>query len=286
MTRIAFIGLGAMGSRMAANLLAAGFDLTVWNRAGTKAEALAAEGAKVAGSPRAAAMGADVVIAMVRDDAASAFVWQDAEAGALATMRPHAVAIESSTLTLAATRRLAATARHWGVDFLDAPVVGSRPQAEARQLIHLVGGEASVLARAEPVLKAVGGTICHAGSSGAGMALKLAINMLFGVQVAALAEILGALAKLGVDAARAAEIIGATPTASPAAKGAMASMVAGAYAPQFPLELVAKDFAYVRASVSEVDASTPLADAAGAVFSVAIARGLSNEQITAVRKLY
>ncbi len=286
MTKIAFLGLGAMGSRMAANLLEAGFDLTVWNRDASRAEPLAAKGARVAGSPRAAAMGADIVFAMVRDDEASARVWLDAEAGALSGMRHGGIAIESSTLTLAMTRRLAAAASAYGVDFLDAPVAGSRPQAEARQLIHLVGGDAAVLARAEPALKAMAAAIHHAGPNGAGMAMKLAVNTLFGVQVAALAEIFGALAKQGVDAARAADIIGATPTASPAAKGAMASMVVGNYAPMFPVALVAKDFTYASASATEMGAATPLADAAAAVFTRGAESGLDDEQNTAVRKLY
>jgi 3-hydroxyisobutyrate dehydrogenase-like beta-hydroxyacid dehydrogenase len=286
MTKIAFMGLGAMGSRMAANLLDAGFDLTVWNRDAAKAEPLADKGAKIAGTPRAAALGADIAIAMVRDDDASARVWLDLETGALSGLAPGALAIESSTLTLAMTHRLADAARSQGVAFLDAPVAGSRPQAEARQLIHLVGGTAEDMARAEGALKAIGGATHHAGPVGAGMALKLAINTLFGVQVAALAEILAMLDKLGVPAARAVEIISATPTASPAAKGAMASMAAGAYTPMFPVELVAKDFAYTLVAASALGAETPVTAAAASTFQRGVQNGFGAEHLTAVRKLY
>lgn len=286
MTQIAFLGLGAMGSRMAANLLEAGFAMTVWNRDASKADSLTARGAKLAGAPRAAAKGADLVIAMVRDDEASAAIWLDAETGALAGMRPGAVAIESSTLTLTHTARLTEAARAKGVAFLDAPVAGSRPQAEARQLIHLVGGDVVALSRAEPALKAIGGAIHHAGPNGAGMAMKLAINTLFGIQVAALAEIVGVLSRQGVEASRAAEIIGATPTASPAAKGALASMAAGMYAPMFPTELVAKDFAYALAGAQALGAATPITKAAAEVFEAAVAHDLGAEQLTSVRKLY
>ncbi|MBY0422334.1 MAG: NAD(P)-dependent oxidoreductase [Parvularculaceae bacterium] len=284
MTRIAFLGLGAMGARMAANLLDAGFALAVWNRDIAKAEALAGKGALVGASPRAAAMGADIVFSMLRDDEASHRVWLDPATGAFSAMKPEAIAVECSTLSVAFVRRLGAEARRRDLRFLDAPVAGSRPQAEARQLIHFVGGEAETLARAEPALKAMSAAVHHAGEVGAGAALKLAVNALFGVQVAAMAEIIGMLEKQGVAADRAIAIIGATPTASPAAKAAAASMLAGDYAPLFPVELVAKDFDYVVDSAS--GAGAPMAEAARAVFQTALAAGFGDEHLTSVRRLY
>ena len=286
MTSIAFLGLGAIGSRIADNLLDAGFGLTVWNRDTTKTAPLADKGANVASSPRAAATSADIVFAMVRDDVAPRAVWLDPHTGALAAMRTGAIAIESSTLTLDFTRTLAKSAQVAGIGFLDAPVAGSRPQAQAKQLIHLVGGDAVTLSRAEPALKAIGAAIHHLGPAGSGMAMKLAVNALFGIQVAAVAELLGALAKQGVDGAKAAEIIGATPVASPAAKAAMASMIDGTYAPLFPVDLVAKDSDCAATSATVVGSETPVSRAAGAVFMEAIAHGLGAEHLTAVRKLY
>lgn len=286
MMAIAFLGLGAMGSRIAVKLLDAGFDLTVWNRDAAKTSALVGKGAKVAASPRAAVAAADIAFSMVRDDEASRSVWLDARGGALAAMKPGAIVLESSTLTLAFVHQLAAAAGAAGLNFLDAPVVGSRPQAEAKQLIHLVGGEAGTLARAEPVLRAVGGAIHHAGPVGSGMAMKLAVNALLGVQVAAVAELLGVLARQGIAGERAAEILGATPVASPAAKAAMASMVAAAYAPLFPVALVEKDLTYAAAGAQAACAETPVSRAAGAVFAAAIANGLGAEHMTAVRKVF
>lgn len=286
MNRIAFLGLGAMGSRMAANLVAAGFDVAVWNRDPAKVAPLTEKGARAAASPRAAAQGAGLVFSMVRDDDASRAVWLDVDAGALAGMGPDAVAIESSTLSLGWTRALASTVRAHGRRFLDAPVAGSRPQAEARQLIHFVGGDAATLADASPALGAMGGAVHHVGPAGAGMAMKLVVNAFFGVQIAALAELLGALEREGVDGTRAADILGATPVASPAAKAVMASMVARAFAPLFPVELLAKDFAYAVAGAREADATTPIAGAAEKVFGQAIAVGLGARHATAVRELY
>ena len=145
MSKVAFLGLGAMGSRMAANLLKAGHAVTVWNRSPAAAEALVASGARKASSPMAAAESADFVFAMVCDDDASQNVWLDSTNGALAGMHPGAVAIESSTLTPEWIRELSEHFRAKGISLLDAPVSGSRPQAEAAQLVYLIGGDAKAL---------------------------------------------------------------------------------------------------------------------------------------------
>lgn len=286
MSKIAFLGLGAMGGRMAANLIKAGHQLTVWNRDATKAGPLGTLGASIAGSPKAAAAGADVVIAMVRDDDASRRVWLDPDTGALAGMSARAIAIECSTLTVAWARTLASEAQARGIAFLDAPVAGSRPQADAGQLIFMVGGEPSALARVEPVLKRMGGAVLHAGSSGAGATIKLGVNALFGVQVAALAEIFGLMEANGVSIATAAEVIGATPVASPAAKGAAASMLAGAFAPMFPVELVEKDLGYVEATAALGGNAMPLTQATRSVMRRAIDASFGAENLTGIVRLY
>src|SRR5919198_651892 len=134
MTDIAFLGLGAMGSRMAANVVKAGHRVTVWNRSPKACDPLIAAGAKAAVSPRAAATGAEFVIAMLRDDEASQRVWLDAQDGALAGMRKGAVAIESSTVTPDWSRALGRHVSESGVGYLEAPVAGTLPQAQAGQL--------------------------------------------------------------------------------------------------------------------------------------------------------
>jgi 3-hydroxyisobutyrate dehydrogenase len=283
MTQIAFLGLGAMGSRMAARLLAAGHTLTVWNRDPARAEPLADAGATMAATPRAAATGADVVIAMVRDDSASRSVWLDPATGAMDAMAPGAIAIDSSTLSVGHVQVLAAAATSRGLAFVDGPVAGSRPQAEAGQLIFLAGADPATLDATRPVLGAMGGAVLHAGPAGTGTALKLAVNALLGIQVAALAELLAMLREQGVAAALAAELLAQTPVISPAAKGALTSMVAGAYAPNFPVELVAKDFANLAATAT---GPLPVAHATSAVFDSAMSAGFGDQQLTAVAKLY
>lgn len=282
MATIAFLGLGAMGSRMARHLVAAGHTVRVWNRTRQKAGPVLEAGATWSETPAIAATNADFVLAMVRDDQASEAVWLDPEKGALAALRPGAIALDCSTLSLPWVATLAATAEGKGVAFLDAPVVGSRPQAEQRQLIFLVGGADTAVASATPLLRAMGTMIHHLGPSGSGALTKLAANVLFGIQVAAMAEIIPMINAHGGTSARIIDALMATPVASPAAKAAAAGMLAEAFAPLFPVEIVAKDFGYA----TDAAGQTPIITATRAVFQSAIAAGYGEENLTAVIRLY
>jgi 3-hydroxyisobutyrate dehydrogenase len=286
MSKIAVLGLGAMGARMATNLVQAGHAVTVWNRSAERAKPLVDAGAQGAATPRAAVAGTEVVIAMVRDDEASREVWLAPQTGALDGMTQGAIAIESSTLTPGWVKQLARAAEAAGVPFIDAPVAGSRPQAEAGQLIYMIGGDAGVIACAEPILRSMGGTLHFAGPVGSGALVKLAVNTLFAVQVATVAELIGALKANGTDVARAVEILFATPAASIAAKGAAASMLSDAFAPMFPVELVEKDLGYVTSLVAEAAKHLPMAAAARGVMQNAIAAGLGQDNLTGIARLY
>ena len=283
MTRIAFLGLGAMGSRMVSRLGSAGHEVTVWNRT---APDRPPAGTTLAATPRDAASDAEVVIAMLRDDAASEPVWLDPDIGALAGVARGALGIEASTVTPAHARRLHAAAAERGMAFLDSPLAGSRPQAEARQLIFMAGGDAAHVAQAEPVLLAMGAAVHHAGPAGAGATVKLMVNSLFGAQLAIMAELICMAERGGIDPARAVEIIGATPVASPAAKAAAGAMLAGAFAPAFPIDLVEKDFALARVTAAEVEAAVPVTNAVHAVFAAAKHEGLGNMNITGIVRRY
>jgi len=285
MSQIAVLGMGAMGSRMATNLLKAGHALTVWNRSEEKVQPLAQQGATVAKTPRVAVEGADFVISMVRDDEASRAVWLG-ENGALACMGEGAIALESSTLTLQWTRELAAAFQSRNVAFLDAPVAGSLPQAEAAQLIYLVGGEEDIFSKTKPVLDCLGGALYYAGQSGNGMAIKLAVNTLFAVQAASLAELISFFQKCGLDADKATDILIATPVCSPAAKGLAGAMIARKFAPMFPIELVKKDLSYLVATAEENGALVPMSQQTQERFEAAIAQGKGADNITGIAQLY
>jgi 3-hydroxyisobutyrate dehydrogenase len=286
MKTIAFLGLGAMGSRMVANLLKAGYDVTVWNRSPERVSAMAALGAKVAATPRDAVRAADAVVSMVRDDDASRDVWLDEGNGALTAMQSNALALECSTLTVQWVKTLAQAAQAQGIRFLDAPVAGSRPQAEAAQLIFIVGGTTDDLSAANDLLRAMGSAVHHVGESGAGAAVKLLVNSLFAAQVAVMGELLGVAGKLGVDPQRALDVMAATPTLSPAARGAGLGVIARNFSPMFPVELVQKDIGYALREAHAVGAKLPMIDAVSEVLGAAADAGYAEQNLTALARLY
>ena len=194
MQRVAILGLGVMGAGMAANWLAKGFELSVWNRTRAKAEPLAGKGARIAATPREAAQGADFIFAMVADDDASRSVWLG-EDGALAGAKSGAIAVKSSTLTPDWVRELGRHAEAKGCGFLDAPVGGSRQAAESGGLRFFVGGEPRTYEAARPALEAVANKMDLLGPVGAGATWKLINNQLAATQIAALAEALAVATK-------------------------------------------------------------------------------------------
>ena len=282
--RVSVLGMGAMGSRMAEALLRAGHSVTVWNRTAARAQPLVDQGARLAHSPGSAAGDAEFVLTMVRDDEASRQVWLSPSDGALPAMSRDAIGIESSTLSTSWVRELAATFAARGVPFLDAPVVGTRAQADSGSLIHLIGGDAEIVARAKPVLSAIGGVAHHAGPTGSGAAMKLVVNSLLAIQVAALGELLAATERMGLDRRRAGEVLVEMPSCSASAKGVTMAMLARNFAPAFPVELVEKDLGYLVEEARPDGA--PISAATRAVFERAIAAGLANDNMTAVAKLY
>lgn len=285
MTTIAFLGLGAMGRRMAVRLLNAQHDVIAWNRTGVPDEVQRA-GAKVATSPRTAAAAADVVISMVADDAASAAVWDDPEQGALAGLRLGALAIESSTVTPTRVEALAERVAARGAELLAAPVVGSRPQAESGTLIYLVGGLADAVERATPVLSAMGSAIHRVGPPHTAAVLKLVVNALLGVQIALLGELLEVTRRNGLDPNAAFGILSSLPVLSPSAKAAGASMLAGHFEPLFPIALAEKDLRYALAAGRAVGLDMSSLEKIAELYARAVAAGLGGEHLTAVSKMY
>lgn len=286
MKKIAFLGLGAMGSRMATKLVNAGHDLTVWNRTPERAKALAVNGLTIADSPREAALGADAVFAMVRDDASSRQVWLDPNNGALSGLGPNAIAIECSTLSLPYVRELAQAFGRADRQFVDAPLAGSRPQAEAGQLLFFVGGSKQSFQHVLAFLEPMAGAVHHAGDTGTGTTIKLMINALFGAQLGVVAELIGFAQKAGIDPHLAVEILSSTPVCSPAAKVAAVAMNAGAWDPAFPIDLVAKDFKLLGHSAQDIAADMPISLRTGQIYAKGAEAGFGDDNITGIVQLY
>lgn len=286
MKTVAVLGAGAMGSRMVKRLIAGGQRTVVYNRTAERAQALAGEGAVLARTPRDAAASADVVISMVTDDVASRALWLDAADGAAAGLRPGALAIESSTLSPGWVRELGAALGARGAHFLDAPVVGSRPQADGGALIYLVGGAAEHVAAARELLASMGAAVHHVGPTGSGALLKLAVNAIFGCQAAALAEVLGIVRRAGLDVPEVVKLLSALPVTSASMQGVGAQIASQTFTPLFPISLVEKDFRYVLELARAVQAAAPSCRVAHELFADADRKGYGGDNISGIAKCF
>ena len=217
MARLAFVGLGAMGSRLAHRLLGAGHQVTGWNRTPDKARALVAAGLALAKTPRAAAEGAEAVFTMVTDDAALRAVALGAD-GVVAGLGTGAVLVEMSTVSAAVVRGLepAVTAR--GAALLDAPVSGSTITVEQGQASFIVGGEAAAVERVRPWLLGMGTAVTHVGPLGLAKTMKVATNLGLAVQMLAFSEAVLLAEKAGIARERAVEALLRSVIASPMVK--------------------------------------------------------------------
>lgn len=228
--KIAVLGMGKMGAGMAINLLGQGHDVAVWNRSAARAQAVAGRGARLASTPADAAAGADAVISIVADDAASSAVWLG-ETGALSAMAPGALALECSTVSHAQVGVLAKAMAAASVRYVDSPVNGGPPVAEAGGLIMLVGAAPGDFAAAREVLGALGSSTLHFGKVGTGTAFKLINNLLGAVHIASLAEAVALGGKLGLDPETLISAVDTGPCASPHVKRLVRLMVEGALPP-------------------------------------------------------
>jgi len=282
---IAFLGLGLMGTGMAGRVLEAGYKLSVFNRSAGRAGELEKKGARVAQSPRAAAEGADIIIAMLADDSASRAIWTG-ENGALARAKPGARLIECSTLSVDWVRELGELAVKHKCELLDCPVTGSKPQAAAGQLVFLAGGSAAALDRARPVLGVMGRDVNHLGPLGSGAMMKLINNFVCGVQLVALAEALGMIQKTGLDFAKAVEVLSEGAPGSPLVKTMSKRMLARDYTPNFELGLMAKDLTYAMAEARQRGMNLATAETALGKLKEAMAAGMAEKDLSSVFELF
>jgi 3-hydroxyisobutyrate dehydrogenase-like beta-hydroxyacid dehydrogenase len=203
-----------MGLPMAANLLRAGFDLTVWNRTQKRCQPLVDQGARAAADPAELATGVEVVVTMVADPAAAEAVYLGEE-GVLSTLPAGSIAIDMSTIGPTAVDGLAAAASARAVSFLDAPVSGSVTLAETAQLMTMVGGPLEAFERARPVLAAMTAVQIHLGRSGSGATMKLAYNAMIALTNEAIAEALVLTERAGIAPADAYSVLSSGALASP-----------------------------------------------------------------------
>lgn len=279
--QIAILGLGTMGLGMAKNLLKAGFTVAAYNRTSAKAAPLDALGARIADTPADAARDADVVISILSDDDVSRKTWTG-EHGALDGAKPGAVLVESSTVTPAWIAEFALLAAERNLHLVDAPVTGSRLQAEGCQLIFLVGANAGILDRIRPVLAAMSKEIVLLGPIGSGARMKLINNFLAGVQVASVAEAISWVERSGLDREQALKILCNGAPGSPLINTISARMVAANYDVNFLLSLMRKDLHYARSDAATLGVELRSAKTAEERFVEAAAAGHGDKDMSAV----
>lgn len=282
--KIALLGLGTMGRGMAGNLLKAGFPLTVYNRTRVKAEALGAQGATVAKTPAEAAAAADVVLAMLSDDDASREAWTGKD-GALAAMKAGAIAVECGTLSPAWIAELAEAARKRGMRMVEAPVTGSRMQADGGQLTFLAGADKETLAEVMPVLRPMSKDVVHLGPIGCGAQLKLINNFLCGVQVASFAEALAWIERTDLNRDAALAFLKKGAPGSGILNAMADRMTERKYDVNFLLRLMTKDMRYAKAAAGGFDVPLTTEEPAERLFETAQKRGLGDKDMSAVAEV-
>jgi 3-hydroxyisobutyrate dehydrogenase-like beta-hydroxyacid dehydrogenase len=278
MARIGFLGLGLMGTPMARRLIGAGHDVAVWNRTPAKAEALAADGAEVAATPGEAAKGREIVITMLTDrDALERVLFgQDGVAGGLGQ---GAVLVDMSTVGRDAVLDAAGRLPE-GVEFLDSPVVGSTPRAEAGGLTILVGGSRDAFDRVRGVLEVLGNPTL-VGGRGAGASMKLVLNATLGAVLTGVGEALALGVALGLDRDAVLDALENSYLGA-MVKSKRQMIESGDYPAQFKLSLATKDLRLAEEAGREAGRELPGLTMARTAFEDAVAAGFGGEDFAAV----
>jgi 3-hydroxyisobutyrate dehydrogenase-like beta-hydroxyacid dehydrogenase len=279
---VGFIGLGIMGSRQAASLRRAGFELTVYNRTRERADAWAAEhGGHVAASPREVAERSDVVITMVVDGPqVEALLLGDD--GAIHGARPGTLFIDMSTVGPADARRIGAALSERGHRFVDAPVTGSAPKAEDGTLTIMAGGSDEDIERATPLLEAMGELIVHVGPAGTGQQVKVLSNAVSAVNCATLAQALVVGRRADVNLEALLEVMGAGSANSTMLQLKGKPMLTHDFSPLFKLDHMLKDVRLCLEEAREAGAAFPAAALAGELYTAGAGRGLGDQDFAAV----
>jgi 3-hydroxyisobutyrate dehydrogenase-like beta-hydroxyacid dehydrogenase len=276
--RLAFLGLGQMGGPMAARLLAAGHHVAVWNRTSRKAAPLVDRGARRASSPRDAGQGAEAALTMLADPGALEEVLFGAD-GLAAGLGAGSTLIEMSTVGPEAVRRLAGRLPQ-GVDVVDAPVLGSVPQARDGALQVFVGGTEAQFGRWRGVLEAMGSPV-HVGPLGAGASMKLVVNSTLGAIMAGLGEAMALGDALGLDQGAVLDVLAAS-SIGITARSKRRMIEAGIYPPNFKLALARKDMGLVSEAAEGAGLRLRVAPASGDWLAEADRDGLGDLDYSAL----
>lgn len=274
--RVAFLGLGIMGRPMATNLVKAGHEVTVWNRTPGKD----VEGARTAASPAEAAKGAEIVWMCVSDTKAVEALLFGPQ-GVAESLADGMIVVDSSTILPSATRKFAEKVKSNGVQYVDAPVTGSKAGAEGGSLVFIVGGEESAVEKLKPLFAAMGKLFFRVGETGKGHAAKLAMNLQIALIYQGFAEGLTLAAKLGVDAETLLPLIQASMIRSGVVDYKAPFVLQHDFSPNFPLRLMHKDIRLMLETAKEARVKLPATEIVEEIYDVAVEDGLGDQDYSA-----
>lgn len=279
--KIGFIGLGIMGSRMAANLQKHGHSLVVFNRTRAKAEPLLGPCGTFADSPAKLAEQVDVLFTMLPDPDA---VKQTALGlnGFLDHLRPTAVWVDCSSVNPSFSKNMAAEAARRNIRFVDAPVTGSAVPAAEAKLTFWVGAEPADLERIRPLLLCMGNKIVHTGGHGAGTSVKMVVNVLLGNAMAAFAEAMALGQGLGISRDMLFDSLLGTPAVAPFLASKREKIESGNYEAEFPLRWQQKDLHLASVSAFESGVAMPVTNAAKELYRLAMRDGHAIQDFSAI----
>jgi 3-hydroxyisobutyrate dehydrogenase-like beta-hydroxyacid dehydrogenase len=282
MKKIAFLGLGTMGQGMAANLLKAGYPVTVWNRTAGRCAPLVAQGARQAATPAQAATDADIVMYCLSDD--KAVMELVFESGLLEAVRSGQIVVDLSTVHPDLSRREAAAYAEKGAEFLDAPVFGSKNEAAQAGLWIVAGGKREVYEAVKPALEAMSETTHYMGGNAKGAAMKLVGNLLVAFQLEALGEAMVLATKAGLDPRDVLGVLHVTDFKSPIFDGVGDALVRRDFSMNFALKLMLKDAHLIARFAQDLNAPIPGLAVIRETIKAAVNQGWGEENASALIK--
>ena len=283
-SRLGFIGLGYLGSRIARRLVAAGFPMMVHDREREKAKELAALGATVAPNPETLAEEADVVLSCLPSDASVRAVYLGA-GKLLESARPGTRIVELSTIAPATSRRVHDAAAKFELSMLDVAISGSTTAADAGTLTLFGGGERKVFEAVRPIFAPIASQWFYMGPSGSGVAMKLVVNTLLGLGMQSIAEAVALGSGLGLPRELLLDVLAKTAVVAPAHAGKLATAKRNDYAPQFPIRLMAKDFGLILTAAAQCGLSMPATEAAADVSALEAETGGEEDFSAVIRRM-
>ena len=283
-SRLGFIGLGHLGSRIARRLIAAGFPVVVYDLDHRSAMELAHAGAEVARHPAELAKEVDVVLSCLPDEIAVEAVYLG-PGNVLRSVRSGTRIIELSTISPEFSRQLHRAAQKLNISVLDVAVSGSTPAAEAGKLTLFGGGDRQSFESTESIFAAIASQWFYMGPSGSGVAMKLVVNTLLGVGMQAIAEAVALGLKLDLPRDLLFDTLAKTAVVAPAHTGKLASAKKEDYAAQFPVRLMRKDFGLVLTAAARAGLAMPATKAAAAINSAEAASGAEEDFSAVVRRM-